>query len=352
MRDAVERENKSPLIEQLQWQYSSFLLRDCVRIDDRQYSYFQFQRDAEESGFHVVKGVSRMVGSLLVQRDGDSVVVADVKKRCFVKVNEEDLSGVKHNEIVDLDVEGSRWEGDVLNDKPCGWGVLFDGSNRIVYEGFRVGEVNVCYGRQYYPDVGVIEYEGDLCEGLRWGRGAQYNRNGVTLTDGEWVDGEHVEKIVVLSEDSAWLHNHIEELVVGDNCCNGEEWKELDCTLFPIVKEVRIGDESLMNVSELKMIRMNELERAVIGENSFTKNKNSAGKDPARRFYLKDCPKMKTIVIGQYSFSDYSVCEIENVGALEIIEIDGLAFISASLELKSIQISQRVMTRHAFAQIT
>ena len=166
--ERMKRENKSYLIEQLQWQYSSFLLRDCVRIDDRQYSYFQFQRDAEESGFHVVKGVSRMTGSFLVQRDGDSVVVADMKKRCFVKVNEEDLSRVKHNEIVDLDVEGSRWEGDVLKDKPCGWGVLFDKDNNKVYEGFRVGEMNVCYGRCFYADIESVEYAGEWCEGRRW----------------------------------------------------------------------------------------------------------------------------------------------------------------------------------------
>ena len=342
MRDAVERENKSPLIEQLQWQYSSFLLQDCVRIDDRQYSYFQFQRDAEESGFHVVKGVSRMAGSLLVQRDGDSVIVADVKKRCFVKVNEEDLSGVKHNEIVDLVVEGSRWEGDVLNDKPCGWGVLFDGSNRIVYEGFRVGEVNVCYGRQYYPDVGVIEYEGDLCEGLRWGRGAQYNRNGVTLTDGEWLDGEHVEKIVVLSEDSAWLHNHIEELIVGDNCCNGEEWKELDLRCFFLLRELTVGNQCFKNVEVFKCRQLSALERVEVGANSFTLSvvQEDDLSDSNRFFFLDSCPKLRELKIGPFSFVDYALCEIENVDALEVIQIGELElnsrnFESVSLELRS-----------------
>ena len=44
--------------------------------------------------------------------------------------------------------------------------------------------------------------------------------------------------------------------------------------------------------------------------------------------------------MGCYSFNDYSVCEIENVPSLEVIEMgeldeDSYNFYSASLELKS-----------------
>ena len=44
--------------------------------------------------------------------------------------------------------------------------------------------------------------------------------------------------------------------------------------------------------------------------------------------------------MGRYSFSDYSVCEIENVPFLEVIEMGNLFlgsynFYNASLELKS-----------------
>ena len=211
-----------------------------------------------------------------------------------------------------------------------------------MYEGFRVGEVNVCYGRQYYPDVGVIEYEGDLCEGLRWGRGAQYNRNGVTLTDGEWVDGEHVEKIVVLSEDSAWLHNHIEELVVGDNCCNGEEWKELDLRCFFLLRELTVGNQCFKNVEVFKCRQLSALERVEVGANSFTLSvvQEDDLSDSNRFFFLDSCPKLRELKIGPFSFVDYALCEIENVDALEVIQIGELElnsrnFESVSLELRS-----------------
>ena len=80
-----------------------------------------------------------------------------------------------------------------------------------------------------------------------------------------------------------------------------------------------------------------------IGKNSFTKEMISSGNDPNRHFYLKDCPKLKELKVGRYSFSDYTVCEIENVDALEVIEmgdVNGRSynFVYASLELKSILI--------------
>ena len=86
-----------------------------------------------------------------------------------------------------------------------------------------------------------------------------------------------------------------------------------------------------------------ELESVEIGMNSFTQHKDSYGNDPNRHFYLRNCPKLKSLKIGRYSFSDYTVIEIESVDALEVIEIgdlheDSLNFIYASLELKSILI--------------
>ena len=86
---------------------------------------------------------------------------------------------------------------------------------------------------------------------------------------------------------------------------------------------------------------LNELESVEIGKNSFVKNKKGDGYDPNRHFYLNGCPKLKSLKMGRYSFSDYTVCEIENVDALEVIEIgdlnkDSYNFYYASLELKSI----------------
>ena len=62
--------------------------------------------------------------------------------------------------------------------------------------------------------------------------------------------------------------------------------------------------------------------------------------DVNREFYLKDCEKLRELRIGSQSFMDYSVCEIESVDSLEVIEMGRLNdrssfFHYASLELKS-----------------
>ena len=107
-----------------------------------------------------------------------------------------------------------------------------------------------------------------------------------------------------------------------------------------------VGDNSLMYVNEVKLIELSTLKSVEIGMNSFTKFKNTwydIRPDPNRHFYLKNCPKLKSLKMGRFSFSDYTVCEIENVDALEVIEMGDLNEVSynfywGSLELKSILI--------------
>ena len=78
----------------------------------------------------------------------------------------------------------------------------------------------------------------------------------------------------------------------------------------------------------------------MIGEKSFTMKKDSSGNNANRKLYVKNCDALKELKIGYYSFSDYSVIEIENVNSLELIEIgkvnrESYIFLYASLELKS-----------------
>ena len=139
------------------------------------------------------------------------------------------------------------------------------------------------------------------------------------------------------------LNTTVTELTVPGYIMNDNSLTVLDLSRFKRLKRLAIGDEFFMYVNEVKMVGLNCLESVEIGKRSFTKNKYSYGNDPNRHFYLKNCPKLKSLKIGSYSFSDYSVCEIENVDALEEIEMGDLNeasynFYYASLELKSILI--------------
>ena len=160
------------------------------------------------------------------------------------------------------------------------------------------------------------------------------------------------------------LSSTVTEIIVENRCCRDPSFTVLDLRRFTNVRRIVIRDEALMYVEEVKLEGLNKLESIVIGDgcfmyvnvfnitglselesveigvNSFTKKKNSWGDDPNRHFYLKNCPKLKSLKMGRYSFSDYTVIEIENCG-LEVIEMGELNeesnnFYSASLQLSSV----------------
>ena len=131
--------------------------------------------------------------------------------------------------------------------------------------------------------------------------------------------------------------------IIIDNGVSQSDFTELDLSRFLQLKSLAVGDHCFSYVNEVKMIGLSELESVEIEMSSFTQNKNGYSQDPNRHFYLKNCPKLKSLKMGRYSFSDYTVIEIENVDALEVIEMGDLDelsrnFLYASLELKSILI--------------
>ena len=322
-----------PLVRILKYQeYCEWILKKDVKD-----SHLVLHKN-ELCWYH--EGLVEKFPSIVMELCLNGVIEVDIASHTLLRVNGEDVKGIEHAKVLDLSDDGERWEGDVLNNQPCGWGVLYDSENRMVYEGFRIRGVNVCYGRSYYSEVGVIEYEGGICEGKRWGRGIQYDRNGNTMVDGEWMNDEHLSKRVVLNEENQFLHPHLEELTFQDNSCNGPEWTALYLGFMSHLRLFEVGDECFKNVNEVKLIGFYKLERVVIGNNCFTKKRNSYGYNSNRHFYLKNCKRLRELKIGCGSFSDSAVCEIENLPSLEVIAMgdlneDSYNFYHASLELKS-----------------
>ena len=341
--ERIEREVESPILQHLKWKCCYFTT--VINPNHSQCNCFLLECNKSWKVSNILNGVSRLEDGVIVEykREGNSIVV-DVNKKELLEVEGVDLNELQHNQIVDLSVEGDRWEGDVLNGKPYGWGVLFDREGSMVYEGFRIDGKNVCYGRTYYSDIPRVEYEGGWCDGVRWGRGVQYDRNGVVVYDGEWLNDDRLEKRVEVTSASVLLHNHVEELRVSNGCCNEEGLKELDLRGFVNLRELRVGIKCFEYVKKVNICGLKELERMIVGSRSFTKQKDKWLNEKDGRFYLKNCPKLRELrITGIRSFSDYSVIEIENVDALEVIEIGGMnerscTFAHASLELKSILI--------------
>ena len=290
----------------------------------------------ENDGLYLYyEGLKEKLHSNVVQFTINGVTEVDVHSHKVLRVK-----GIEHAKVLDLSDDGERWEGDVLDNQPYGWGVYYDSENRMVYEGFRLGDVNVCYGTQYYADIQKVEYEGGWCEGRRWGRGVQYDRNGKTVFEGEWINDGPLSKRVTPNEENRLLNNHIEELIVIDESCNGPEWSVLDLSFMSHLRLFQVGDKCFRYVEKVKLIGLSQLEIVVIGNFSFTEQGSFPSYDASRRFQLKNCARLRQLKIGLRSFSDYSVCEIEKNVHLEAIEIGELYgesynFKYASLKLKS-----------------
>ena len=131
----------------------------------------------------------------------------------------------------------------------------------------------------------------------------------------------------------------MEVITVGDGMCI-EANDRIDLSKYVNLKNVSIGNECFKNQDVLNLTGLHSLERVMIGENSFTKEKNYYGNDANRKLYVKNCDALKELKIGRFSFSDYRVIEIENVNSLELIEMGDMNntsnnFFYASLELKS-----------------
>ena len=135
-------------------------------------------------------------------------------------------------------------------------------------------------------------------------------------------------------DDLRRLDNNTESIIVESNCFNQGEITSLNLSRFTSLKSFIVGDNSFGDVNELIIDGLPELESIKIGINSFIYY------DGDHMFSVKNCPKLRELKIGRLSFSDYSVCEIENVPSLEVIEMGELKeqsfnFYSASSGLKS-----------------
>ena len=146
----------------------------------------------------------------------------------------------------------------------------------------------------------------------------------------------------MISSKNDWdrMDRTIEIMSVSDNNYNEEEMKELDLSGFVSLRKIKVGDECFKYVKKVIICGLRELESVEIGNKSFRRDSDTKGGS----FCLKNCPKLKSLKMGLSSFEDYTVCEIENVDALEVIEMGKLSdwsgnfWHASTLEMKSILI--------------
>ena len=219
-------------------------------------------------------------------------------------------------------------------------------SNRIpVYVGeFLYDESTESFsrnGRGYFIDEETrIAYR--ECE---WRDGKEVN--GRDLFDGWYSRSKNPINIPVTAPCIATIKqstdlDHLEllttSLEVSANSCN--DIKELEfLNKLQYLRSVKIGDDCFGSVKTFELYGLKRLRSLIIGKNSFTQNKNHFGNDSNKSFRVLNCSELESIVIGEYSFSDFAGdVEFKNLPSLQSITIGFVGKPSANFYWSSLSI--------------
>lgn len=172
------------------------------------------------------------------------------------------------------------------------------------YEGFMVNGVKMGYGIEYSNDIERVIYEGCFYDGKRFGRGVLYDRNGLVEFNGLWKNDEPC----LNHFDGKVIDSYSESIVIPDSSFTNVESFILHL-FFHLLAHIVIEDECFGMVRVFELDGLGELESVEIGNDSFTKTKYA---DPQWNeiptqgsFWIQNCPKLKSIETGAYSFADY-----------------------------------------------
>ena len=131
------------------------------------------------------------------------------------------------------------------------------------------------------------------------------------------MDGKYKNTVMIPSSLTSNPQG-IEELRIRDNGYNDDSVTELKLSWLVRLKRIVIGDECFGNVRVFELDGLSELESVVIGQKSFRID-NKERSDGSYR--IVNCPKLKSIQIGDESFSDYHSFELNNLPSLQSIDI-------------------------------
>ena len=237
--------------------------------------------------------------------------VADIQLRKFIHCIEFDHEGAGYSleitpctSIIDLDDFGVRWEGECVNNVPCGWGCYYNAEGNLEYEGFRFGEKNVCYGCYYHPDLHTVEYVGSIHNGVRVGKGVLYGRQGERVFDGYWLND-----FPLRNEQSGDIHSfstHV-RLHPSDNCL-------LNVSVLRELKYLTISSCSCRHVRSLAIRNASKLEIITIESFSFTSlHRESCLQCDDCTMIISLCPLLKEVTIEDQCFRGSKKCVISSM---------------------------------------
>ena len=121
------------------------------------------------------------------------------------------------------------------------------------------------------------------------------------------------------------LNSSLTTIVIPDWTCNDKDYTIFNFSQFTLVESIEIGNDCFASVQTFQIDGLNRLKTIKIGNKSFTQKKNDEGNDESKSFHILNCESLKSIQIGEYSFSDFGgEFELNNLPLLQSIQIGAI----------------------------
>ena len=133
-------------------------------------------------------------------------------------------------------------------------------------------------------------------------------------------------QIVIVPSELAPNPATIETIIITSGLCSSYQGTEFILRGLPALKSIVIGDNCFRTVRVFELDELSELESVVIGQESFRRSEGTDG--PCR---IVNCPKLKSILIRNWSFSSYNVFELTNLPSLQSVSIGRASFFLGSI---------------------
>ena len=130
-------------------------------------------------------------------------------------------------------------------------------------------------------------------------------------------------KSVYIPYDMLQLAKSSNTMTISNGLLNGDDITSLNITNNGYLKRIVIGDGCFGKVRVVGLDELSELESVVIGQNSFRISSSERTDGSCR---IVNCPKLKSIQIGNESFQDYHSFELNNLPSLQSIDMGEYCF--------------------------
>ncbi|KAK8815791.1 hypothetical protein WA538_004915 [Blastocystis sp. DL] len=183
-------------------------------------------------------------------------------------------------------------------------------------------EVKVCYGVEYYSDIGSLKYMGSYWNDTRCGRGILYDRQGSIEYEGLWRDDKPLASV----STSISITSDTESVEIPKKSFHHPQSFVLPHYLHSL-KRLVIRYKCFIQVRFFELNGLPELESVAVGKKSFF---IPFDRPMPGRFRVANCPKLEVIRIGHDSFHSFDSFGLVNLPSLRTLEFGWRCFMDVS----------------------